>query len=53
MLNLLKRLWKDEEGQGMTEYALIIALVAVLLIGALGLLKDDIEAVFTRITTAL
>ncbi len=29
MLDLLKRLWKDEEGQGMTEYILIVLLIAI------------------------
>ena len=39
----------SEEGQGMAEYGLIIALVAVLLIGALTAFKEDIAGVFTNI----
>jgi pilus assembly protein Flp/PilA len=38
-----------QKGQGLVEYALIIALVSVVLVVALGLLADDIEAVFTEI----
>ena len=49
----IKETLKDKKGQGLVEYALIIGLVAVLLIGSLTLLKDDIIAAFTRITTAL
>lgn len=49
----IKETMKDKKGQGMVEYALIIGLVAVLLIGALGFLQDDIEAVFTQITNAM
>jgi Flp pilus assembly pilin Flp len=46
-----------EEGQGMAEYALIIALVAVVLIAGLGLLAGQdadsgIRGVFTRIVAA-
>ena len=41
------------EGQGLVEYALIIALIAILLVGALGTLRGAIEGVFTRISTAL
>ena len=52
-MNLIKRLIKNEEGQGMVEYALIIALVAVLLIGGLTTLKGGIAGVFTAITDAL
>ena len=29
MMNLMKRLWKEEEGQDLIEYALLIALVAL------------------------
>lgn len=53
MLNLLRRLWKDEEGQGLVEYALIIALIAVLLIISLGNVRAAIANVFTKITTEL
>lgn len=44
MLNILK----DENGQGMVEYGLIIGLVAVALIAALVIFAPKIEAVFTR-----
>jgi len=45
LMNWLRR----EEGQGMAEYALIIALVAVVLIGALVILQEDIQGVFEAI----
>jgi len=48
-MNLMMRLFKEEDGQGMTEYALIIALVAVLLIGSVVIFKDKIKAVFEGI----
>jgi len=50
MLTQLGRLWTEEDGQGMTEYGLIIALVAVLLITALVTLKDKIAAVFQGVS---
>lgn len=48
----LRTLRDDEEGQGLVEYALIIAGVSVALIGALALLAGDIEGVFTAIGAA-
>jgi len=44
---------QDEEGQTLVEYALIIALIAIVLIAALGLLGTDIEEIFGRIGGAL
>lgn len=46
MMELMKRLAKEESGQGLTEYGLIIALIAVLLIGTLTTFKDKIAGVF-------
>jgi pilus assembly protein Flp/PilA len=37
----------------MVEYALIIALISVALLGALGLVEGGISGVFTKITSAL
>lgn len=53
MLNLLKNLVLEEEGQGMVEYALIIALVAVILIGALTAMQGGIKGTFNSITNSL
>lgn len=48
-MNLMMRLFKEEEGQGMTEYALIIALVAVILVASLVAFRGKIAEVFTNI----
>ncbi len=53
MFNLVKRLFVEESGQGMAEYGLILALVAVMLIAALGLFKDGLVNTFTKVTTEL
>ena len=43
MLNTLKRLVLEEEGQGMAEYALILVAIALLCMGAYNLLGEGIE----------
>jgi pilus assembly protein Flp/PilA len=53
MKNLVKWFKNEESGQGMVEYALIIALVAVLLVAALVLLRGGIEDTFNNATDAL
>lgn len=52
-MHLKKWFMEEESGQGMVEYGLIIALVAVLLIGALTAMKDQLAGVFQKITTAI
>lgn len=52
-MDLVKKLINDQSGQGLVEYALIIAFIAILLIGALGLVKGGIENSFTDISTIL
>lgn len=51
--SLIASLRSDEEGQGLVEYALIIALVAIVLTGALTALNGGISGTFGTITTAL
>lgn len=44
---------RNQEGQGLVEYALIIALVSVVLVGALTLLAGGISGVFATIVSYL
>lgn len=52
MLKKMAALLVDEEGQGMVEYGLIIALISVALIAVLGPLKDRVAAMFNGATAA-
>jgi pilus assembly protein Flp/PilA len=47
--NLIACTMKDEEGQGMVEYGLIIALVAVVAIAGLVILGPKIQTLFEGI----
>jgi Flp pilus assembly pilin Flp len=40
MKNFLKQLWKDESGQGMTEYALLILVIVAIAV----IFKEKIKA---------
>jgi pilus assembly protein Flp/PilA len=51
--NLIACTMKDEQGQGMVEYGLIIALVAVVAIIGLALLGPQIKALFISISGKL
>jgi pilus assembly protein Flp/PilA len=53
MLKHFKRLWTGEEGQGMAEYGLILALVAVVVIATLKLLGEGINSKFNDVKNGL
>jgi pilus assembly protein Flp/PilA len=53
ILKSLSRLHKDEAGQGLVEYALILALVAFAAVVAMQTLAQDINNAFTGIGTVL
>jgi pilus assembly protein Flp/PilA len=44
---------KREEGQTMAEYGLLIALIAILLVAAIGLFRGALVNTFTDIANAL
>lgn len=44
---------RNEDGQGLTEYALIIALVAIVAVAALTLLGGQINTIFGNINNDL
>lgn len=49
----IKETLKEKKGQGMVEYALIIGLIAVVVIGLLTTMGTDIKAKFQQIVDAL
>jgi pilus assembly protein Flp/PilA len=48
MKSLLNRLWKEEEGQDLTEYALLVVLIALVAIAAVTKLGTQIASVFSN-----
>lgn len=49
MLKRLRNLVTDEEGQGMVEYGLLLALIAVVVIAALLTLGPKVAGIFTEV----
>ncbi|MFN8671524.1 MAG: Flp family type IVb pilin [Candidatus Sericytochromatia bacterium] len=47
-MKLLRKLLKDEKGQGMVEYGIILALIAVVVIGAVQTLGKNTNDTFTH-----
>ena len=53
MKNLFNRFVKEEEGQDLVEYALLLGLIAVVLVGTITALQGAIAGRMGAATTAL
>lgn len=48
MKRTLQKLWQEEEGQDLVEYALIAALIALASVAALNTLATDLQNAFSN-----
>ncbi|MFT9848264.1 Flp family type IVb pilin [Aneurinibacillus sp. REN35] len=53
MMDMLKKLYRDEEGQALSEYGLILALVAVAAVVGLTTIGGKLEGIFKDIADKL
>ena len=53
MSKFVTRFLKDESGATAIEYGLIAALIAVVIVTAVGLVGTKLQTVFTSVSTAL
>jgi pilus assembly protein Flp/PilA len=53
MKNLFVRLWKEEEGQDLTEYGLLLVLVALAAIATMKTLASALSNVFSNAASSL
>jgi pilus assembly protein Flp/PilA len=49
MWNKIKGLVVEEKGQGMTEYGLVLGLIAIAVVGSLALLREEIIGIFKNV----
>jgi pilus assembly protein Flp/PilA len=52
-MQFIQNFIREDDGQGMVEYGIILGLVSVLAIGALTLMGGDINGVFNAIEVTL
>jgi Flp pilus assembly pilin Flp len=53
LVNYIKSIARNEDGQDLLEYALLVALIALIAIGAVQMAGESVSAIFTRVATAL
>ena len=53
LVNFVKKFSNNEDGQDLLEYALLVALIAMIAIGAVQLAGESVNEIFTAIAGSL
>jgi Flp pilus assembly pilin Flp len=53
MVKLMKRLWTDEQGQDIAEYAVMLAVILVLVVGTVRLIGGSSNNVFSSVASSI
>jgi len=53
MTDLAKLLWRNEEGQDVAEYAVMLAVILVIVIGTVKLIGGNANNVFSQVASGL
>ncbi|MGB9074880.1 MAG: Flp family type IVb pilin [Terriglobales bacterium] len=53
MLQMLRNLWQDEQGQDIAEYAVMLAVILVLVIGTVRLIGGNANNAFSSVASSL
>jgi Flp pilus assembly pilin Flp len=53
MANLGRILWRNEEGQDIAEYAVMLAVILVIVIGTVRLIGSNANNVFSQVASSI
>jgi Flp pilus assembly pilin Flp len=53
MLTEIRRLWSDESGQDIAEYAVMLAVILVLVVGTVRLIGSNANNVFSNVASSI
>jgi Flp pilus assembly pilin Flp len=53
MGKLMKRLWNEEQGQDIAEYAVMLAVILVLVVGTIRLIGGNSNNVFSSVASSI
>jgi Flp pilus assembly pilin Flp len=51
--NLLNQLWNDDQGQDIAEYAVMLAVILVIVVGTIRLIGSNANNVFSQVGSAI
>jgi Flp pilus assembly pilin Flp len=52
-MHLSKRLWQEQEGQDIAEYAVMLAVILVIVIGTIRLIGGNANNVFSSVASSI
>jgi Flp pilus assembly pilin Flp len=50
---LLRRFWQEDEGQDIAEYAVMLAVILVIVVGTVRLIGSNSNAVFSNVASSI
>ena len=53
MAKRLQQLWNDEKGQDIAEYAVMLAVILVIVVGTIRLIGSNANTVFSHVGSAI
>ena len=53
MAELVRRLWSDDQGQDIAEYAVMLAVILVLVVGTIRLIGGNANNAFSQTASAI
>ena len=53
MAKLFLKLWQDEDGQDIAEYAVMVAVILIIVVGTIRLIGSNSNTVFSSVASAI
>jgi Flp pilus assembly pilin Flp len=53
MSNVLRKLWREDEGQDIAEYAVMLAVILVIVVGTIRLIGSNANNVFSSVASSI
>lgn len=52
-MDLVSRLWREQEGQDIAEYAVMLAVILVIVVGTVRLIGSNANTVFSNVASSI
>ncbi|HLB88105.1 MAG TPA: Flp family type IVb pilin [Terriglobales bacterium] len=53
MKHIFRRLWREDEGQDIAEYAVMLAVILVIVVGTIRLIGSNANNVFSSVASSI